>query len=121
MQKANPKTRCIKRSFSKATDVCRCFSELQSSYAEILQNRDDIEAFTCNMPMRGLEVGHYTSDFYIKMANGSFMVRECVNRKHLVKPMTVRLLDASREYWYKHSVTDWGIVIDKKVDHVQGQ
>jgi hypothetical protein len=73
------------------------------------------------MPLRGLEIGDYTSDFYIQMKDGAFKVRECVNRKHLVKPMTVRLLDSSRDYWLRHGVTNWGIVIDKEADnHVQG-
>lgn len=40
------------------------------------------------------------------------MVRECVERKHLMKPMTVKLLDASREYWKRNGVTDWGLVIN---------
>ncbi len=42
------------------------------------------------------------------------MVRECVFRKHLTKPMTAKLLDESRNYWRRRGVTDWGIVVDKK-------
>ena len=42
------------------------------------------------------------------------MVRECVFRKFLKKPMTVKLLDASRDYWNNHGVSDWGIVIDEE-------
>lgn len=118
MQKANPKTRCTKRNLSKSTDVCRCYSELQCAYADVLQASDDVASFTCNMPLQ-LEIGDYTSDFYIQLIDGSFKVRECISRKHLIKPMTVRLLDASREYWYKHGVTDWGLVIDKEADNAQ--
>ena len=40
------------------------------------------------------------------------MGRECVQRSHLTNPMTVKLLDISREYWLRHGVTDWGLVID---------
>lgn len=43
------------------------------------------------------------------------MVRECVFRKFLMKPMTVKLLDASREYWRNRGVSDWGVVIDEKI------
>ena len=39
-------------------------------------------------------------------------LQECVFRKYLTKPMTVRLLDASRIYWLNHGVSDWGLVID---------
>ena len=42
------------------------------------------------------------------------MVRECIERKLLQKPMTIRLLDCSREYWKTHGVSDWGIVIDEE-------
>jgi len=118
MLKNNPKTRCTKRNLSKSTDVCRCYSDLQSAYADVLQACEDVETFTCNMPLKRLELGNYTSDFFIKRTNGTYMVRECVLRNHLTKPMTVRLLDASREYWYRHKVTDWGIVIEKEADNV---
>ena len=37
------------------------------------------------------------------------MVRECVEEKYL---MTVKLLDASRTYWLRLGVQDWGLVID---------
>ena len=58
------------------------------------------------------EMGEYTSDFVCVKADGDLMVRECVERKHLMKPMTVKLLDASREYWKRNGVTDWGLVIN---------
>lgn len=28
--------------------------------------------------------------------------------------MTVKLLDASRDYWLNHGVSDWGMVIDEE-------
>jgi hypothetical protein len=121
MLKKNPKTRCVKRCLSKSTDICRCYNAIQVAYADILQARDDVESFTSNMPLQGFECGDYTSDFYVKMTGGTFMVRECVCRKHLTKPLTVRLLDASRDYWLQHGVTNWGIVTDKEAgDAVQG-
>lgn len=58
---------------------------------------------------------HYTTDFVCVKVDGDLMVRECVFRKHLMKPLTVKLLDASREYWLRHGVTDWGLVIDETV------
>lgn len=36
-------------------------------------------------------------------------------RKLLIKPLTVKLLDASREYWLRYGVSDWGLVIDEEV------
>ena len=40
------------------------------------------------------------------------MVRECIETRYLTKPMRVKLLDASRDYWMKLGVTDWGMVVD---------
>ena len=58
------------------------------------------------------ETNHYTSDFVIKLADGTIRVRECVYRKHLERPSTARRLDLSKEYWRAKGITDWGIVID---------
>ena len=121
MLKINPKTRCIKLNLSKSTDVCRCYSDLQSEYAGILEARDDVESYTCNMPLNGLAMGNYTSDFCVKLIDGTLVIRECVNRNHLTKPMTVHLLDASRDYWNRRGVTDWGLVIEKELINVQAK
>ena len=66
------------------------------------------------MLLDGLSEGDYTSDFVCVKTDGDLMVRECVFRKFLKKPMTVKLLDASRDYWNNHGVSDWGIVIDEE-------
>lgn len=52
--------------------------------------------------------GEYTSDFVCVRSNDDLMVWECVFRKYLIKPMAVRLLDASRTYWLNHGVSDEG-------------
>lgn len=64
------------------------------------------------MLLNGLAEGDYTSDFVCVKADNDLVVRECVYRKYLTKPMTVKLLDMSREYWLNHGVSDWGLVID---------
>ncbi len=42
------------------------------------------------------------------------MVRECLQRDRLTKPMNAKLLNASRNYWIKHGVEDWGLVINEE-------
>ena len=79
----------------------------------MLQADDGIKEIRCNVLLDGLDLGEYTSDFVCVKADGDLMVRECVFRKFLTKPLTVKLLDASRQYWLNHGVSDWGIVIDK--------
>ena len=115
MRKKNFKGRCEKRMIGKCTDVCRTYDAIQYAYADLLQGSDEVKEIRCNVLLDGLDVGEYTSDFVCTKVDGDLMVRECVFRKFLMKPLTVKLLDASREYWLRHGVTDWGVVIDEEV------
>ena len=112
MIKKNFKGRCRKWKLEKCKDVMRAYSDIQAAYAERLEKGDEVKEFQCNVLLDGLKEGEYTSDFLCVKADGDFMVRECVERKFLMKPRTVKLLDASRDYWLRHGVTDWGLVID---------
>lgn len=112
MRKKNFKGRCEKRVISKCIEVCRTYDAIQSAYADLLSADDDVQEIRCNVPMDDLE---YTTDFVCVKTDGDLMVRECVYRKHLTKPLTIKLLDASKEYWLRHGVTDWGLVIDAEV------
>ena len=114
MRKKGYKGRCEKKDLSKSQEVCRTYDAIQSNYADILQNGNDIQEIRCNVLLDGLSEGAYTSDFVCVKADGDLMVRECVFRKFLTKPMTVKLLDASRDYWINHGVSDWGLVIDEE-------
>lgn len=114
MRKKGYKGRCEKRSLSKSQDVCKLYDAIQSVYADMLQVNKDVKEIRCNVILDGLPDGEYTSDFVCVKSNNDLMVRECVFRKFLTKPMTVKLLDASREYWLNHGVSDWGLVIDEE-------
>ena len=115
MRKKNFKGRCEKRMIGKCSDVCRTYDAIQYAYADLLQESEEVKEIRCNVLLDGLDVGEYTSDFVCTKTDGDLMVRECVFRKFLMKPLTVKLLDASREYWIRHGVTDWGLVIDEEV------
>ena len=115
MRKKNFKGRCEKRMIAKCEEVCRTYDVIQYAYADILQAWDDVKEIRCNVLLDGLDIGSYTSDFVCIKTDGDFMVRECVFRKFLMKPLTVKVLDASREYWLRHGVTDWGLVIDEEI------
>ena len=112
MLKKNYKGRCQKIKLKKSQDVVRTYSDIQAAYAQKLEEENEIKEYQCNVALVGLEIGEYTSDFVCVKADGDLMVRECVERKHLMKPMTVKLLDASREYWKRNGVIDWGLVIN---------
>lgn len=115
MRKKNFKGRCEKRVISKCSEVCRTYDTIQYVYADVLQASDEVKEIRCNVPLDGLNMGEYTSDFVCVKADNDLMMRECVFRKFLMKPLTVKLLDASREYWLRHGVSDWGLVIDEEV------
>ena len=112
MRKKGYKGRCEKRMLSKCPGVCRTYDDLQKKYADLLQDNDMVSEFRCNIPLDGLEEGEFTTDFLCTRSDGNVFIRECVQRRFLTKPMTIKLLDASREYWQKRGVTDWGLVID---------
>lgn len=120
--KGYKRTRCEKRTMSKCADgVARTYNAIESKYAEKLQEHPDIREFRCQVLLEGLEIGEYCSDFVATKVDGDLMVRECVFRKHLTKPMTAKLLDESRNYWRRRGVTDWGIVVDKKKEDANGE
>ncbi len=114
MRKKNFKGRCEKRVIAKCSEVCRTYDAIQYAYADVLQTSDEVREIRCNVPLDGWDISEYTSDFVCVKSDNDLMVRECVFRKFLMKPLTVKLLDASREYWLRHGVTDWGLVIDEE-------
>lgn len=116
MRKKNYKGRVEKRHLQKCEDICRTYDDLQYQFASLLNESEDVKSFSVNVLLEGLEIGAYTSDFVIHKCDGGLAIRECVERKKLHKPLTCKLLDASRLYWKSHGVNDWGIVVDKEKD-----
>ena len=112
MRKKNFKGRCEKRRIDKCADVCRTYDPIQYTYADMLVLDDAVQEIRCNVPMDEQE---YMTDFVCIKTDGDLMVRECVYRKLLTKPLTIKLLETSRDYWQRHGVVDWGLVIDAEV------
>ena len=114
MRKKGYKGRCEKKSLSKSKEICRTYDPIQSKYADMLEESPEIQEIRCNVLLEGLEEGEYTSDFACIKTNGDLMVRECLQRDRLTKPMNAKLLNASRNYWLKRGVTDWGLIINEE-------
>lgn len=112
MYKKNYKGKCVKRKLGKCNGVCKTFSDIADVYAQKLEESPEVVEIRCNVLLNGLECGEYTSDFVCKKVNGDLMVRECVMKQLLVKPMTMKLLNASRLFWLRRGVEDWGLVIN---------
>ena len=100
------RTSVIKVKFSKAVNgVCKLYSSLQRKLAERFEDDDNVETFETNVKVDELPIdGTFTSDFLVKFKDGSFKVYECVLRRHITKPMTMKLLSLSRGYWMKKGV-----------------
>ena len=111
MRMKNYKGRCEKRAIKKCESICKTDDPIQSAFVTILDNRNDIAEIQCNVELDG-DAADFTTDIVAVMTNGELMVRECVNRKILPRPLTIKMLDLSQKYWLKKGVSDWGLVID---------
>ena len=114
MRNINTRTRTIKKRIDRSKNILFAYSELQLRYAERLEIDSEIVDIKSNVRLVGFELGdNYTSDFYYVKSNGEIVVRECVYKDKLLKPRTIKLLDASRSYWLNHGVSNWGIVLNE--------
>lgn len=111
MRKVNFKGRCEKRVLSKCKSVFKSYDPIQNVFADKLEANMDISEIQCNVPLDG-DCCEYMSDFVCKRIDGELMVRECISRRLLIKPLTGKLLDMSRTYWLRHGIRDWGIITD---------
>lgn len=117
MRNKKSKTTMLKVNLTKCKKVCITYGKLQYTYALTLDQQNDIIEIRTNVLLEGFKDSRYpdreyTSDFVCTKTTGDLMVRECVERKTIARPMVTRLLDESREYWLSHGVSDWGIVVD---------
>ena len=111
VRKKNFKGRCEKRSIPKCNEIFKAYDAVQNAYVDVLSSRNDIVEIRCNVPLEDMD---YTSDFLCVKASGEMLVRECLYRKLITKPMTIKLLEESRQYWLRRGVTDWGLVISEE-------
>ena len=111
MRKKNYKGRCEKKSVPKCNEIFKAYDAIQNAYVDVLSSRNDIVEIRCNVPLEDMD---YTSDFLCIKTSGEMLVRECLYRKLITKPMTIRLLEESRQYWLRRGVTDWGLIINEE-------
>ena len=113
MYNSNTRSKTIKKKLSKCKNIFYAHSNLQFEYGNNLDLNDDIVEIKCNVKLIGCELGDsYTSDFVCIKRSGETMVRECVEKSKLIKPLTCKMLDSSRNYWLSKGVDDWGIVLN---------
>ena len=114
MRNSNTHSLTIKRNLQKCKSVFNAYNDLQYAYGLKLDSNPDIIEIECNVKLVGCqEAASYTTDFYCIKLGGEAMVRECVDKNKLLKPMTLKLLSISRNYWLSKGITDWGIVFNE--------
>lgn len=106
------KGKCTKQCLSKCEGICKTYSNIGKAYAEQLEADETVKSFISNVEITQLG---FATDFLYTRTDGSRAVRECVYRSHIGKPLTVKLLELSRQYWLDNGIADWGIVVDKGV------
>lgn len=116
MRQRKLKTRRITRRVSKCKEPIKTYDAVQDKYADTLDADPDVIEIICNVPFEDTSIGDFTTDYLIKRADGSEAVRECVFRKNLLKPRTIKLLDFSQKYWFKRGITDWKVIIDAETE-----
>lgn len=115
MRSKDPKTKSTRRTISKCKNQFIAYDKIQNAYGDVLERRDDIVEFQCNVLLDELgEDKDYCSDFVCKKADGELMVRECIFRRNLTRPKYAHLLNLSFHYWLNRGVEDWGIVIEEE-------
>lgn len=85
------KTRCVKRQLTKCKGVCRTYDDIQYAGADYINELDGVKSFECNVLLKGLAEGDYTTDFVLTMEDGEIKVFECVRREALTRPKTAKL------------------------------
>ena len=113
MRNSKSHTQTIKKKLPKCISTFYAYNSLQLKFGELLSSRDDVQDFKANVKLDGFPLGDsYTTDFVITTTEGKTFIRECVYKDKILKPLTIKMLDASREYWISRGYKDWGIVID---------
>lgn len=113
MRPVSFKGRCVRKELKKCNEVVRTYDKVQSAYADVLEEEEQIVSFRCNVPLEDFEESNMSTDFVCVKTNGEIVVRECVFRRQLLLPRTCKLLDASRIYWLRRGVTDWALVVEE--------
>lgn len=115
MRNKSSNVQVTKKKLSKCEEVFRSYSDIQLQYANLLESDDSILEFKCNVVLDDFELdGTYTTDFLITKTNGDILIRECVFRNRITKPLNIKLLDASYRYWINRGISNWGIVVNEE-------
>ena len=76
MKKKNYKGKCQKRKVEKCAETFRAYNDIQYAYVNKLEQDDSIKEISCNVFLKELKEGEYTSDFVCIKSNNKLMVNK---------------------------------------------
>lgn len=104
------KGKCVKQTLPHFEGVVKTYDDLQNAAAKLLSGSSEFISIQANVDCIEMDGIKYTSDFLCKDKDGGYTVYECVYRKYIDKPKTVKLLDSSQRFWQGRGCI-WGWII----------
>lgn len=125
MDRAGKKVRDIAYHSAKNGGMVTVHSEAARAYSKYLEERSDVMSYEACKRLDATRLnsvqktdirGEYfkaqwSSDFYIRHADGTAAVRELVSAADLTRRAEVEKLELARRYWAALGVVDWKVVI----------
>ncbi len=71
MRNSKTRTKTLKKKLNKCKNIFYAYNELQYKYGNILDEREDVLEFKCNVKINCSLGPDYSTDFYIIKADGS--------------------------------------------------
>ena len=115
MRNKNQKGRCVKMSLPHFDEVVKTYDDLQLAAAKLLSDNSGFVSIQSNVDSVDVDGTKYTTDFVCCDKDGASNAFECVYRKQMDKPKTMKLLDASQQFWTARGIS-WGLITDKAGD-----
>ena len=95
MRNSKTHSKTLKRRLSKCQTVFYAYNDIQYAYGIRLDNNPDVVYIKCNVKLVGCPEGeNYTTDFYCTKIDSEIMVRECVDKEKLLKPLTAKSISS---------------------------
>lgn len=125
MDRAGKRVRDISYHSPKNGGMVVVHSEAARAYSKYLEERPEVVSYEACKRLDATRLnsvqktdirGEYfreqwSSDFYIRHADGTAAVRELVSATDLTKRAEIEKLELSRRYWAALGVNDWKVVI----------
>lgn len=113
MRNSKTRSKTMKCKLEKCKSTFYAYNDIQYMFGKVVDTWSNIIEIKANVKLDDFILGDsYTTDFVCIKDDGELMVRECVFISKINKPMVMKMLDASREYWLSKGVEDWGIIVN---------